>query len=165
MAVSPWTPERIGKLRKLWGSGKSASQIADLLGLETRQQVIGKAYRLGLVCSTRPPKARAEKTSFFKQVKNPAVAKVAEGGSVSAFRNQIDPTPERCPKKGGEGLTILELGPHSCRWPLGKPNEPATHFCGDETVEGYSYCTEHLCRSRASGRAALPSLAWAAKVA
>ena len=44
-----WTPDKIEKLKKLWGSGISASQIAMQLGEEvSRNAVIGKAHRLNL---------------------------------------------------------------------------------------------------------------------
>src|SRR4029078_5112945 len=43
-----WTDERVELLKKLWGEGLSASQIAGRLGSVTRNAVIGKADRLGL---------------------------------------------------------------------------------------------------------------------
>ena len=44
-----WTDERIETLKKLWSDGLSASQIATALGGITRNAVIGKVHRLGLV--------------------------------------------------------------------------------------------------------------------
>ncbi|MEM9348776.1 MAG: GcrA family cell cycle regulator [Pseudomonadota bacterium] len=43
-----WTEERVELLKKLWGDGQSASQIAKELGGVTRNAVIGKVHRLGL---------------------------------------------------------------------------------------------------------------------
>ena len=43
-----WTPEKVEKLRELWGKGYTASQIAEKLGDTTRNAVIGKAHRLNL---------------------------------------------------------------------------------------------------------------------
>ena len=43
-----WTDERVELLKKLWGEGLSASQIAGRLGAVTRNAVIGKVHRLGL---------------------------------------------------------------------------------------------------------------------
>ena len=43
-----WTDERVETLKKLWGDGLSASQIAKQLGGVTRNAVIGKVHRLGL---------------------------------------------------------------------------------------------------------------------
>ena len=38
-----WTPQREEKLKELWKSGHTASQIASILGDTTRNAVIGKA--------------------------------------------------------------------------------------------------------------------------
>ncbi|WP_170604770.1 GcrA family cell cycle regulator [Ruegeria arenilitoris] len=43
-----WTDERVEQLKKMWGEGQSASQIAKELGGVTRNAVIGKVHRLGL---------------------------------------------------------------------------------------------------------------------
>ena len=43
-----WTDDRVELLKKLWGEGQSASQIAKELGGVTRNAVIGKVHRLGL---------------------------------------------------------------------------------------------------------------------
>ncbi|MEH6524134.1 GcrA family cell cycle regulator [Sulfitobacter sp.] len=43
-----WTDDRVEILKKMWGEGQSASQIAKELGGVTRNAVIGKVHRLGL---------------------------------------------------------------------------------------------------------------------
>ena len=43
-----WSDERVDLLKRLWGEGQSASQIAKELGGVTRNAVIGKVHRLGL---------------------------------------------------------------------------------------------------------------------
>lgn len=43
-----WTDERVDTLKRMWGEGQSASQIAKELGGVTRNAVIGKVHRLGL---------------------------------------------------------------------------------------------------------------------
>jgi GcrA cell cycle regulator len=47
-ASMSWTEERVELLKKMWGEGQSASQIAKELGGVTRNAVIGKVHRLGL---------------------------------------------------------------------------------------------------------------------
>lgn len=42
-----WTPEEESQLRKLWGSGLTASKIGEKLG-KSKNGVIGKANRIGL---------------------------------------------------------------------------------------------------------------------
>jgi GcrA cell cycle regulator len=54
-----WTDERVELLKKMWGEGQSASQIAKELGGVTRNAVIGKVHRLGL--SNRAGSAGAAK--------------------------------------------------------------------------------------------------------
>src|SRR5271157_3388560 len=48
-ATMSWTDERVELLRQHWLEGKSASQIASLLGHGlSRNAIIGKVHRLGL---------------------------------------------------------------------------------------------------------------------
>lgn len=55
-----WTDERVELLKKLWGEGHSASQIAKELGGVTRNAVIGKVHRLGLSNRTAGTTAKPE---------------------------------------------------------------------------------------------------------
>ena len=48
-----WTPEKVEKLKELWGKGNTASEIAQILGGVTRNAVIGKAHRLNLSAKIR----------------------------------------------------------------------------------------------------------------
>jgi len=57
-----WTDERVELLKKMWGEGQSASQIAKELGGVTRNAVIGKVHRLGLSNRAAPPPATAAKS-------------------------------------------------------------------------------------------------------
>ena len=43
-----WTEEKVAKLKELWGKGKTANQIAQIIGGISRNAVIGKAHRLNL---------------------------------------------------------------------------------------------------------------------
>ncbi len=51
--LTPWTDERVDRLKRLWGAGKSANEIAQMLGGTSRNAVIGKLSRLGLAESDR----------------------------------------------------------------------------------------------------------------
>ena len=55
-----WTDERVETLKKMWGEGQSASQIAKELGGVTRNAVIGKVHRLGLSNRTATGAAAAK---------------------------------------------------------------------------------------------------------
>ncbi|MBB3995082.1 GcrA cell cycle regulator [Sulfitobacter undariae] len=59
-----WTDDRVEILKKMWGEGQSASQIAKELGGVTRNAVIGKVHRLGL--SNRTTAGAAAKTDTPK---------------------------------------------------------------------------------------------------
>ena len=53
-----WTDEIVEQLKQHWIDGKSASQIAGLLGNGvTRNAVIGKVHRLGLAGRAKTPSA------------------------------------------------------------------------------------------------------------
>ncbi|WP_071672923.1 GcrA family cell cycle regulator [Nioella nitratireducens] len=54
-----WTDERVELLKKMWGEGQSASQIAKELGGVTRNAVIGKVHRLGLSNRTAAAPAKS----------------------------------------------------------------------------------------------------------
>ena len=66
-----WTDERVEILKKMWGEGQSASQIAKELGGVTRNAVIGKVHRLGL-------SNRATSNSSAKSEAKPKAAPKAE---------------------------------------------------------------------------------------
>jgi len=65
-----WTDERVELLKKLWGDGQSASQIAKELGGVTRNAVIGKVHRLGL--SNRATTSTAKTDATAKAEPKPA---------------------------------------------------------------------------------------------
>ena len=57
-----WTEEKVNKLKELWGKGKTASQIAEIIGGITRNAVIGKAHRLNLSAKLKPEQCPLMKT-------------------------------------------------------------------------------------------------------
>jgi GcrA cell cycle regulator len=68
-----WTDERVELLKKMWGDGQSASQIAKELGGVTRNAVIGKVHRLGL--SNRATGGTSAKASEATAAKEKPAAK------------------------------------------------------------------------------------------
>ncbi len=111
-----WSEERVAKLKALWGEGRTASQIAVLLGDVTRNAVIGKAHRLGL--KGRPSPIRKDK------VTTPAP---------KPARRAVAHTPSRPSRVSGR----------QCHWPIGHPREPGFHFCGAAAIDDKPYCEEH----------------------
>ena len=43
-------------------------------------------------------------------------------------------------------LTLADLGPDQCLYPLGGPKEPAHEFCGKPAIQGKPYCKIHTAR-------------------
>lgn len=108
-----WTDERVELLKKMWGEGQSASQIAKELGGVTRNAVIGKVHRLGLSnratgaapAKAEPkekpapaPKAEAKpKPAPKTEPARPAPAPAAEAKPAIPARRQIIPAGQPLP--------------------------------------------------------------------
>ncbi|WP_309087637.1 GcrA family cell cycle regulator [Phenylobacterium sp.] len=138
-----WTDERVELLKKLWLDGLSASQIAKQLGGVTRNAVIGKVHRLGL--SGRATPSKPQRTVF----KAPRPARVATAAP-SAPRRIAEPvaaapapSPVRYVDEAPGMATVLTLGAHMCKWPIGDPALDSFTFCGRRTDETGPYCCEH----------------------
>lgn len=131
-----WTDERVETLKRLWAEGKSANQIAEVLGEITRASVIGKIHRLGLSGRAKSPTAarRESASRTHKQAANLPP-------HTPALMELFDP-----PKLGtstGRHCTLMDLTMHTCRWPIGEPNSPEFHFCGDHAPLKKPYCLRH----------------------
>lgn len=126
-----WTDERVALLKKLWGEGKSAAEIAKMLGGGlTRNAVIGKAHRLKLSNRVSPIQQNNKKAAA-------PVAKIVE-------EKKSAPVPiAKTVKKSTGGVKMVNLKERQCRWPHGDPQEADFHMCGDEIVPGLPYCPEH----------------------
>ena len=131
-----WNEEKVEKLKKLWGKGSTASQIAEIIGGITRNAVIGKAHRLKLASKIKTRNASSTQAynnseeDSFKQVK----------GRKSKFKSLLiekDFEPEN-PKR------LEELDESSCKWPVGHPEETSFYFCGRSSLKDFSYCKLHL---------------------
>jgi GcrA cell cycle regulator len=143
-----WTDERVTTLKKLWLDGLSASQIAKQLGGVTRNAVIGKVHRLGL--SGRAAPSQPARPAF----KAPRPARPATTTMPSAPRRVIAAEPAPLPAVAQQpsvpafraeepgSATVLTLGAHMCKWPIGDPSTDGFTFCGRRSSEG-PYCGEH----------------------
>ena len=136
-----WTEERVAMLKKLWLEGLSASQIAKQLGGVTRNAVIGKVHRLGL--SGRATPSQPPRPVY----KTPRPARPAAPAPLAARRPMAHPgapMPETLPVHYVEepgSATVLTLGAHMCKWPIGDPSSDGFTFCGRRTDQ--TYCIEH----------------------
>jgi GcrA cell cycle regulator len=140
-----WTDERVETLKKLWLDGLSASQIAKQLGGVTRNAVIGKVHRLGLSGRAAPshPSRPAFKTPRApRPISMPAPRpRVAEQRPAA---HTAVPAPRTTPFVELPGTaTVLTLGAHMCKWPIGDPSSDNFTFCGRRASEERPYCVDH----------------------
>jgi len=132
-----WTDEKVAKLKELWGSGKTASQIAEIIGGVSRNAVIGKSFRLNLSAKIKTRKATSSQ-NFDKSIEGKNIN--TKKGRKSKFKSLIiekDFEPEN-PKQ------LEELDESICKWPIGHPDEKNFYFCGRSSLKDFSYCKLHL---------------------
>ena len=131
-----WNDEKVTKLKELWGKGKTASQIAEIIGGISRNAVIGKAHRLNLSAKI---KTRISSNNNYTNIQDELKIK-SKKGKKSKFKSLIiekDFEPEN-PKH------LEELDDNSCKWPIGHPDEKSFYFCGRTSLKDFSYCKLHL---------------------
>ena len=135
-----WTEEKVKILKDLWGKGKTASQIAEIIGGISRNAVIGKAHRLNLSAKI---KNKSFSDNSSKNLENKSLENksyIKRRFSKSKFKSLIiekDFEPEN-PKQ------LEELDENSCKWPIGHPDEKSFYFCGRSSLKDFSYCKLHL---------------------
>jgi GcrA cell cycle regulator len=153
-----WTDEIVEQLKQHWMDGKSASQIAGLLGNGvTRNAVIGKVHRLGLAgraktpgsAAARPPRRLASPPAHRiagPRLNSPA-PRMMRGATALAFAPHAlseleQPEFESVVVPMSLRVTIIELKESMCRWPLGDPATSEFRYCGSPTASG-PYCAYH----------------------
>ncbi len=143
-----WSVEHVEILRQLWLEGHSARVIGDRLG-RTRNSVIGRVHRLGLptrlggkACARQKPKPRAYNPSAFRKSRaRPPELRVTrvKPASASAKRwlREVPPPEARM-------VSLMELQPGDCKWPIGDPAQPGFGFCGAKRFASFCYCQHHV---------------------
>lgn len=163
--MSKWTDERVELLTKLWCEGKTAKEIAGVLGEGlTRNAVIGKAHRLKLSGRVSPiqqnktvkqksVEAAAKKSGKLLDTTRAAVppskpkklvkTKPATGNKTERITK--DQLSELADKGYGPAVSMIDLKDNMCKWPIGDPQEEGFHFCGAKKEGGSSnpYCPQH----------------------
>ena len=135
-----WTDERVESLKRLWLDGLSASQIAKQLGGVTRNAVIGKVHRLGLSGRAAPSQPTRP---VFKAPRPPRPVSAAPAPRrIEAAPATPAPVPTVYVEEPGSA-TVLTLGAHMCKWPIGDPSSDGFTFCGRRTGADGPYCVEH----------------------
>jgi GcrA cell cycle regulator len=124
-----WTNERVALLRKLWGEGKTAAEIANALGGVTRNAVIGKAHRLKLSNRVSP---------IQQNLKTPEPANISRKEIKPVVAKKVAVTVAK-----SLNVKMTDLKPRMCRWPKGDPRDADFSFCGAESADGLPYCEAH----------------------
>ena len=143
-----WTEDRVGALKKLWLEGQSASQIAKQLGGGvTRNAVIGKVHRLGLSGRATPSQPARTATTFRPaRTRTTPPVQPSPPRRIEAVQPRatapVPPTPLPVVAEMPGTATVLTLGAHMCKWPIGDPSSREFSFCGRRASEGV-YCGEH----------------------
>ena len=130
-----WDEKKIEILKNQWGKGKTASQIAEMIGGVSRNAVIGKAHRLNLSI-----KIKSKAGSYNLSTRNKNQDKKTMVTRRSKFRSLVlDKNFEEA-----KNLTLEELNENTCKYMEGHPSDKDSTFCGRKTVEKFSYCPLHL---------------------
>tara|TARA_Y100000816_G_C25977183_1_gene510127 strand:- start:64 stop:558 length:495 start_codon:yes stop_codon:yes gene_type:complete len=132
-----WDDQKVSKLKELWGSGKTASQIAEIIGGISRNAVIGKAHRLNLSAKIKTRSAT---------IKNNNITKVANKNSLGRKSKKLRFQSLLLDKnfEPAKNLNLEELTEDTCKYMDGHPSDHDSSFCGRKTVEKFSYCPLHL---------------------
>ena len=165
-----WTDERVELLKKMWGEGQSASQIAKELGGITRNAVIGKVHRLGLSnrsgggTEAKPAAKTAKAKPAPAEAKAEVPAEEKPAAPVTPIRSKpvlvpgqpLPPQPSaneispealatvRAVEKKAKKMNLMELTERTCKWPIGDPATDEFWFCGLAVQPGKPYCEAHV---------------------
>lgn len=160
--MSVWTKERLAQVKALWRSGLSASQVAEIVGFTTRNGILGKLHRIGAAKRglgqqrpvargprlPRKPVAPRQRPAVARRPMRRAVAITLPPPMPKVEPMESAPSPDAPPPLM---LSLLDLSPQTCKWPVGDPIEADFGFCGHPPIEGKPYCDHHYRRSIGSG--------------
>src|SRR3981189_2651144 len=138
MTVLTWSDDRVGQLKKLWGAGLSASQIAAELGNVTRNAVIGKVHRLGLSGRAKSPSSAAPRQRKARPAQHMMRGSRPQSRGTTArahaFELEMEPDPIAYDNvvPMSQRLSLLELNEATCHWPIGDPSSSEFFFCGGQ---------------------------------
>lgn len=149
-----WADDRVVYLRELFATNRfSASDMAAKISIRfdcdlTRNAVIGKLFRLGLVRQGRLPR-------FGNRVVKPKKNSIRPFNMGGASAKAPKPAPEQGPPEftgdpseiaPEQRRSLLDLTNETCRWPYGEPSQPDFFFCGalEADCQGERpYCAAH----------------------
>lgn len=129
-----WPEEQVARLKELIAERLTSGQIAKVLQT-TRNAVIGKIHRLGLILIS----------DEARKVRRPSAARKAPTKFVVTNGQEIPMEPSKPkPAEPMRKLSLFELEESSCRFPLEDRGEYDIRlFCGREVAKSSSYCAQH----------------------
>lgn len=136
-----WTEERLTILADFFEAGWSHELMAQALGV-SKGAISGKLDRL----------AEADPKKWTRSATVIAIRPDRSANAARAEERRAQLAMTQAIEESVVGVTLLDLEPHQCRWPMAYTTEQT--FCGAEKVAGSSYCSDHHDRSRIQGRAA-----------
>lgn len=145
MFPSIWSDDRTEQLKSLWHEGLSASQVANVLGNVTRNAVLGKLHRLGLLAGSGETRPVRPRRSAAPRCHGPRLPKTALPVPVA------EPAPFTF--ADGSFATVVTVSDCMCRWPIGDPKAGDFHFCGHAPKVGSCYCEAHTQRAHPPAKA------------
>lgn len=145
MPTFTWPDEAIEAMRAHAANGLSASQIAAALSPVfdyplTRNSIVGKCARVGIKLAWQPPnKAAGEKIAKARvSAPKPRVEAFVE---FLGIPEREQPVVVDLPVTGR--VTLMELRHRHCRFPTSQNEDGEWLFCGEDKMDGKSYCCLH----------------------
>jgi GcrA cell cycle regulator len=147
----PWDEASEARLKALWLDGKSATEIAGIMGLPSRHSAIGKLRRMKVErprqakrhrVESRPP-PRPKSAVYQDHVTRSAI--LAERRRKAVEPPVIEVNAEEDIEPGVDvtaWVGIMGINQHTCRYPV-HGTGASTLFCGHHPVEGKPYCPGH----------------------
>lgn len=146
-AAPTWDDARVEELKRLHSEGHSASRIAQMLGLASRNIVCGKLHRLGLSKERAAPAERPVQTPrepAAPPIPAPRTLEIKAAAPAPRQERPVTaPAPEPVNTPSLRLVTIDDLGSDMCRWPVGDPSRSDFRYCGGSAPAGRPYCQHH----------------------
>lgn len=133
---TPWSPEKVDRLKELLPQGLSAADIARDIGV-SRSAVLGKIFRMGISSVAKKKawtRSSAEEIAKRKQL--------AEQRRSEFACNEIT---ELTPEQSATAVGFWKLADTHCKWPVSGDARDldSMKFCGAQPIKGTAYCLHH----------------------
>ena len=146
VAQTRWTEPMIEALRLAFADGNTAQacarHVSAAAGFEvTVSALYAKAGAMGLNFKAQARQARLDR--LF----NPPARPILFSAPIEEVETEVEASivpeveVEDAPFRA-EGVRLMDLRPHSCRFPIGEPDADGYRFCGERKA-GRAYCSAH----------------------